>query len=931
MYLLLPLPLFRGATCQTTRFYCLSIQFDPRPQSNNTCCTAVQDLLDFDYFPGVFPYGFVFCVFCIHLGIVSTMASFRICATSRCNARLPDIKNDGHSRCKDCVGHVCTPENKCEECIVWTDDVFSNYIKHRRQLELTRARQAKNRKLNKDKRTGNVKVSVTDKGKVKVNQHEMSSSVGSSAKSDPGNIIDLDVSRSLVYSFDSSTSSLSVPNAPINQSPNKPSAPLRDQGNTDLSKRVDDLTAKVNLVVDLLVNKLKSNPQVADLQPMPSRELVGLAPQLPDVLLEPSSGGTAADGRLREGTCPLVASQHLDRSRKRSREPKDAYARIKRSRRAVGSAETRSRNARQSFLTDDDNENRNADVSDNEVRNDGSKDHSSMKFVSPGNVDNVRNDTVKVRNVIETVNESVSRDLTNDDTGRRYDGAVAKGDAVVARDAGVAARNDGSIVRDISNVSQGKVDSALRSSSLNLSQVGNFEESMEIRLRQICYENAGLSSEEQMTLMRKCLKTHDPHNTSWVSNRSVRSKSRDERKGLQNSVMSCASPVKSSATKVSTWTSKTPGKVLPNPVNTIKPSGSKPVRLSPSGIVPINSDSQLGELLNISKPSASSTPKSDSDLNSLLSVVHKSPPKTPLAVKMAMRMAFGTSNPSSEVHRPMSSPRVTDRHRSVRDEVSEVAPQYMEQNRTNPVETSCKIIQLGALSPKKGNFPPKVTVESQSEQLSCVSRLLNQSNTVHANSHILQDKAGNQLNRPKSGILTSDFQNAPGSCVPNSVSQNVTSSGAGVRGVSGTLISQSTGPVTYVHQGAPQASIPRLSAPITITSGLDTVQQVSNPDKEINVNLVVSQVSPSSVPRTEGLVYSQGIATNLTRESSGSKHNEVLEPSQLNPPPRTPSGNQPLSVLQTSGAPAAVTEADTPRPSSTSIAPRTRCLLVVRG
>ena len=167
------------------------------------------------------------------------MASFRICATNGCNARLPDYKNDGHSRCKDCVGHLCTPDNKCEECSLWTEDVFCNYIKHRRQLELTRARKAKIRKLNKGERTGNVKVK----------QHEISSSVGSSAKSDPSNVIDLDVSRSLVSSFDFSAFSLSVPNAPFNQSPNKPSAPLRDQGNTDLSKRVENLTAKVVVVV----------------------------------------------------------------------------------------------------------------------------------------------------------------------------------------------------------------------------------------------------------------------------------------------------------------------------------------------------------------------------------------------------------------------------------------------------------------------------------------------------------------------------------------------------------------------------------------------------------------------------------------------------------------------------------------------------------
>ena len=181
-----------------------------------------------------------------------------------CNARLPDLKNDGHSRCKDCVGHICTKDNKCEECSLWTDDVFASYLKHRHKLSLTRARKAKCRKLNKDKRDSK----VSDDSNVKLKQHELSLSVGSSGKSVPSNVIDLDVSRNLVDSFDSSASSLSVNNTTV-EPPANPT-PFRDQGNTDLSRRVDKLSNKVNFLVDFLVDKVQSNSDSAGLGSKPS-------------------------------------------------------------------------------------------------------------------------------------------------------------------------------------------------------------------------------------------------------------------------------------------------------------------------------------------------------------------------------------------------------------------------------------------------------------------------------------------------------------------------------------------------------------------------------------------------------------------------------------------------------------------------------------
>ena len=817
------------------------------------------------------------------------MASFRICATNGCNARLPDYKNDGHSRCKDCVGHLCTPDNKCEECSLWTEDVFCNYIKHRRQLELTRARKAKIRKLNKDERTGNVKVK----------QHEISSSVGSSAKSDPSNVIDLDVSRSLVTSFDSSASSLPVP-----KSPTKPSAPFRDQGNTDLSKRVDDLTVKVNLVFDLLVNKLKSNPQTADLGPMPSPGLSGLAPQSSDVLPEQGSGGTAADGRPQEGTCPLVPSQHLDRSRKRSREPKDSCARVKRSRNAVGSSETRSspRNARQSSFAED----------KSEVRNDVDGNRSHMSPSSNISVVQTRNDKERTNNDVELVNKSVSRHSMDDTSDDRYDGTVARND-VVARDATVArddaaARNEGrSVDHSVSNVSQGNKETVPRSSPMNLSQLGHFDESVELRLQQICYENHGASPAEKVQLMKKFLKTHDPHNTSWVSARSVRSQSHDDKRRFENSVMSVVTPAKTAATNGSAGRPKAAGKELTTSTTLTKPSANKPVLLSPSGIFHMKSNVQLSKSINVSKPSASSTPKpvtgdNERHYNSLFSVVHKSPPKTPLAVKKAMRMVFGSSNPSSEIHRPSPSPRTTDRPRprgpSVEDEVSGIVPKHKYVD--NPIEPSCKIIQLGSLSPKKGNVVPDFMVKPQSGLSSTVPRITNLSEPMCADSHIGQDKARTALTVPESVILTNVGQNTPVSRVLKSVPQKVPLSSARVPpNVSDTYVSKTTKmPVTCVSQVAPQISTPPVPTQVTITSGLDIFQQSLNPDNEITTTALVDQVFTSSVPQVEGVTRNQGKAKVLAKDTNCPKNDEALESPQLEPLAKTPLGNQTLSVVQ---------------------------------
>ena len=78
------------------------------------------------------------------------MASFRICVSENCKARLPIIKYDGHSHCSNCVGHICDYDNKCPECEEWPKEVFDDYIKHRKKLEVVRERKARNRLRNKE-------------------------------------------------------------------------------------------------------------------------------------------------------------------------------------------------------------------------------------------------------------------------------------------------------------------------------------------------------------------------------------------------------------------------------------------------------------------------------------------------------------------------------------------------------------------------------------------------------------------------------------------------------------------------------------------------------------------------------------------------------------------------------------------------------------
>ena len=80
------------------------------------------------------------------------MASFRVCCTTKCKNRLPDLKFDRHTRCSSCIGHFCFVDKKCDECSSWPNEFFfAKFIKHRKRLEYDRICKAKVKELKKTK------------------------------------------------------------------------------------------------------------------------------------------------------------------------------------------------------------------------------------------------------------------------------------------------------------------------------------------------------------------------------------------------------------------------------------------------------------------------------------------------------------------------------------------------------------------------------------------------------------------------------------------------------------------------------------------------------------------------------------------------------------------------------------------------------------
>ena len=286
------------------------------------------------------------------------MASFRSCVSPGCKIRLPDLKYDSHSKCSVCVGHVCTIDNKCEECCLWPVDKFNIFLKHRKRLLADRERKARNRRLLKERKQDGFydktedRLTIVDKAGGKAGKagkvgnvrtvHSVSASVHSSSSSSgnkPLLHID-DVSDNLFSSPVSTIHSMSFARSlpySLSRSATPSLAPRSDH---DITVNAETLASLVRNVDFLMKERQLSLLHSASVSPahlasssMPVRD-DGEDPQMSGALPR----GPASHGeRSLSGVCPSDSSPSPDRSRRRRRDPKDHGHKIKRSRR--GSSE----------------------------------------------------------------------------------------------------------------------------------------------------------------------------------------------------------------------------------------------------------------------------------------------------------------------------------------------------------------------------------------------------------------------------------------------------------------------------------------------------------------------------------------------------------------------------------------------------------------
>ena len=131
---------------------------------------------------------------------------FRICSGEACSSRMPSLDYDGHSKCVGCIGQECTLETRCSECVEWPGDKMKVFLKHKAELEKSRARKARCRQFLKEqaKQAAASLVVMEGKSAAVSGAHSLSSSFHES----------LDLSSELSYTMDisASTSSAAFPN-----------------------------------------------------------------------------------------------------------------------------------------------------------------------------------------------------------------------------------------------------------------------------------------------------------------------------------------------------------------------------------------------------------------------------------------------------------------------------------------------------------------------------------------------------------------------------------------------------------------------------------------------------------------------------------------------------------------------------------------------
>ena len=247
--------------------------------------------------------------------------------------RLPELVNDGHSKCANCIGKLCSFDDHCVECADWPNERFDRYVKHRHMLELTRARKAKQRAKSKQST-----LPVTSEQAIASAAHSVSPSPSASVVSlSPSSSIS-PYSPSATTKTILSSSHISVPSAPSDQVVTRSEfdclksmmttiaadlAAMRKSGGSSMQVHSESAPPPSQLV--------PSNPVVQyqgyrDGDPAVSRSNPSLV-----------EGSSAPMGESRPtGSCPVVQVETLDvgtdRSRKRVRDSFDSVDRSKRQR-----------------------------------------------------------------------------------------------------------------------------------------------------------------------------------------------------------------------------------------------------------------------------------------------------------------------------------------------------------------------------------------------------------------------------------------------------------------------------------------------------------------------------------------------------------------------------------------------------------------------
>ena len=258
---------------------------------------------------------------------------FRVCSSLDCKIRLPDLSYDGHSKCSSCIGKVCSLEDRCVECKDWPSDVFDKFIKHRHQLDLNKARKAKQR--SKAKQLTLQREVGSDQQVIAVTAHSVSPSPSCS-------VVNVS-SASSISAYSPSSAPISLPITPTAES----SAP-RDQVVTrnefDSLKSImltiaSDLAAlKKDKVKE--IGSVHSESVAPPTQGLPQTSVVDsgdVDPSVNPMLLPLVGGGEAPKGEACPTlACPVVDPESLDlaneRGRKRVRESKDVLGCARRQR-----------------------------------------------------------------------------------------------------------------------------------------------------------------------------------------------------------------------------------------------------------------------------------------------------------------------------------------------------------------------------------------------------------------------------------------------------------------------------------------------------------------------------------------------------------------------------------------------------------------------